>query len=137
MDTETEQPQPEWIKDAVSAATFGEDETETIQEAEEFLSQVGIDCYVFKRFPEREDQNVVFQILVQPGQHLAALAILDRDLFNPREDMEALFAPLTDQELLDIDESVIVTGMKDRMERMVRAYEDELLKRGLAELESD
>ena len=31
---------------------------------------------------------------------------------------------------------LLVAGMRDRIARLVRAYEDELLKRGLAELET-
>jgi len=44
---------------------------------------------------------------------------------------------MTDDELLELDEEILVAGMRDRIDRLVRAYEDELLKRGLAELEAE
>jgi hypothetical protein len=75
---------------------------------------------------------------VPSGQHLLALSVLDRDFFNPQteEEWKNHFAALSDQELLDIDADLLVAGMRDRIERLVRAYEDELLKRDLAELET-
>jgi hypothetical protein len=43
---------------------------------------------------------------------------------------------MSNDELLALDEDALVAGLRDRADRLVRAWEDELLKRGLAELES-
>jgi hypothetical protein len=37
---------------------------------------------------------------------------------------------------MELDADALVAGLRDRIDRLVRAYEDELLKRGLAELET-
>lgn len=122
-----------WLPDALPAAS-GHD----ILDEQAVLTRAGIPSHVTV---EQEDPGYppVQTLLVPPGQHLLALSILDRDYFNPitEETWKNHFAVLSDQELLDIDADVLVAGMKDRVERLVRAYEDELLKRGLAELETD
>jgi hypothetical protein len=45
------------------------------------------------------------------------------------------FDIMTDEELLALDEDALGGGLRDRAGRLIRAWEDALLKRGLAEIE--
>jgi hypothetical protein len=129
--------EPAWLPDAMSAmSTVGGEGS--VYEARAVLHRAGIVSHVVDREPEKAGEPVISDLLVPPGQHLLALSILDRDFFNPQTeaDWKNHFEALNDQELLDIDADLLVAGMRDRIERLVRAYEDELLKRGLAELET-
>ena len=129
--------EPEWLPDAMSAmSTVGGEGS--VFDARSVLHRAGIVSYILDREPEKPGEPTISDLLVPPGQHLLALSILDRDFFNPQveADWKAHFEALNDQELLDIDADLLVAGMRDRIERLVRAYEDELLKRGLAELET-
>lgn len=131
---------PAWAADAMTAmsSAAGRDGDIPALDARAVLIRAGIPCHVAQRDPETPGGPAIYDLLVPPGQHLLALSILDRDFFNPQlvEDWQAHFAVLSDDELLEMDADLLVAGMRDRIERLVRAYEDELLKRGLAELET-
>jgi len=128
---------PEWLPDAMTAMSSVGGEI-SLKDVKRLLDRAGISSYVVDREPEKPGDPGSNDLMVPPGQHLLALSVLDRDFFNPQTetDWKNHFEALNDQELLDIDADLLVAGMKDRIERLVRAYEDELLKRGLAELES-
>lgn len=128
---------PEWLPDAMTAMSAVGGEV-SITDAKRVLDRAGISSFVVDREPEKPGDPGSNDLMVPPGQHLLALSVLDRDFFNPQTeaDWKNHFEALNDQELLEIDADLLVAGMKDRIERLVRAYEDELLKRGLAELET-
>ncbi len=127
--------EPEWLDVGIVVMSMGDS---SIVDARSILNRASIPCYVVEREPE-ENRSSSFDLLVPPGKHLLAVSVLDRDYFNPRseEDWKAEFAGLTDDELMDIDSDLLGAGLKDRVDRLVRSYEDELLKRGLAELETE
>lgn len=129
--------EPDWLGEAMTAMSSVGGEV-SVTDARRVLDRAGIACFIVDREPEKDGDPVVNQLVVPTGQHLLALSILDRDFFNPQTeaDWKSHFEALNDQELLDIDADLLVAGMRDRIERLVRAYEDELLKRGLAELET-
>jgi hypothetical protein len=130
-----DQGEPDWLETGLVVMSMGDS---SIVDARAILNHAAIPCFVVER-PAEQNRDSSYDLLVPPGQHLLAVSILDRDFFNPRseEDWKAEFAGLTDDELMDIDADVLAAGLRDRVERLVRAYEDELLKRGLAELETD
>jgi len=127
--------EPDWLEDAMSVMSIGD---ATVLDAHGFLDQAGIVSYIATRPPEGPREAPSYDLLVPPGKYLLAVSILDRDFFNPQTELDwkAQFEGLSDDELMDIDADLLVAGLKDRMDRLVRAYEDELLKRGLAELET-
>jgi hypothetical protein len=129
--------EPAWLADAMTAMSAVGGEVSVV-DAKRVLDRAGIPCYITDREPEKPGEPAGSDLLVPPGQHLLALSVLDRDFFNPQTeaDWKNHFEALNDQELLEIDADLLVAGMRDRIERLVRAYEDELLKRGLAELET-
>ena len=136
------QEEPEWLPDAISVLSVStryrnDDTTQRLRDAVDVLMGAGIPCYV--RGQDREGAIVEYELLVPAKQHLQAASVLDRDMLNAEveADWKAHFETMTDDELLELDEEMLVAGMRDRIDRLVRAYEDELLKRGLAELEAE
>ena len=135
------QEEPDWLSEAISVFTVSlkyrnDDTLQRAHDAVEILAHASIPCYV--RGQGEEGAVEEYQLMVPVRQHLQALSVLDRDLLNAEHeaDWKAHFETMSDEELLELDEDALVAGMRDRIERLVRAYEDELLKRGLAELET-
>ncbi len=134
--------EPEWIEDAMSAMSIaqapGSNPAEQMADARLALDQARIPNYLTIREPAERGDNALYELMVPASQHLNALSVLDQRIFNPRmeEDWKAHFGTMSDDELMELDADVLVAGMRDRIDRLVRAYEDELLKRGLAELET-
>ena len=64
--------------------------------------------------------------------------MLDLHLLNAEmeEEWKGHFETLSDDELMELEAEDLIAGFLDRADRLKRAYEDELLKRGLAELET-
>ena len=135
--------EPEWAEDGLAALSLtqtpGNDVAPDIAAARSILAGAGIPYHLATREPQESGDYTIYELLVPPGQHLLALSVLDKEFFNPQMEAEwkAHFETMTDQDLLDLDADALVAGMRDRVERLVRTYEDELLKRGLAELETD
>lgn len=139
------QEEPPWLPEAISvfsvSLTRWTGAAQRMHEAVDVLTSAGIPCYVLKveEDPAKGRTDQEYQLMVPPKQHLQALSVLDKDLLNTEleADWKAHFRSMSDDELLELDENLLVAGMRDRIDRLIRAYEDELLKRGLAELESE
>jgi hypothetical protein len=133
---------PDWLEDAMAvmsiAQTPGANPADQMADARIALDQSRIPNYLTVREPAEHGDNALYELMVPAGQHLNALSVLDQRIFNPRmeEDWKAHFSTMTDDQLMELDADDLVAGLRDRIERLVRAYEDELLKRGLAELET-
>jgi hypothetical protein len=135
------QEEPDWLAEGLSVLNVSmryrnDDTTQRLRDAIDILANTGIPCYV--RGQSHEDGSNDYSLIVPARQHLQAASLLDRDLLNTEmeADWKAHFQTMTDDELLELDENMLVAGMRDRIERLVRAYEDELLERGLAELDT-
>jgi hypothetical protein len=66
------------------------------------------------------------------GQGLVeAASVLDKEIFNAEIESEwrAHFAVLTDEELLGVDTELLFRGLRDRIERVRRAYGQEIARR--------
>lgn len=136
------QEEPEWLTEAISVLSVStryrnDDTTQRLREAVDVLLNAGVPCYV--RGQDREGAVIEYELMVPAKQHLQAASVLDRDMLNAEmeRDWKAHFETMSDDELLELDEEMLVAGMRDRIDRLVRSYQDELLKRGLAELETE
>lgn len=137
--------EPAWLPEAISvfsvSLTRWTGAAQRMHEAVDVLTSAGIPCYVSKieEDPTKGRVEQEYQLTVPPKHHLQALSVLDKDLLNAEmeADWKAHFGSMSDDDLLELDEDALVAGMRDRIERLIRAYEDELLKRGLAELETE
>lgn len=134
---------PDWLEDGMAVLSLsgapGDDSAVAIGEARAALDEAGIPCYPAIREPEGDAHFSTYELMVPHSRHLQAMSVLDKEIFNAQleGDWKAHFETMSDQELLDMEADDLVAGMRDRIDRLVRAYEDELLKRGLAELETD
>jgi hypothetical protein len=133
---------PDWLEEAVTVYSemIGRNDQARMREAVAILVGSGIGCYT--KVSEDTDgagaRRSSCDLLVPFNQQLQAVSILDKKLFNAQHeaDWKGHFQTMTDDELLALDEDALVAGLRDRADRLIRAWEDELLKRGLAELES-
>ena len=62
---------------------------------------------------------------------LNAISVLDKEIFNAEleADWRTHFAALSDEQLHALKPEVICAGLPDRVERLTRAYHDEIAKR--------
>jgi hypothetical protein len=135
---------PEWLEDGTVVfavtVTGHTDAAVRMDQAVEALTGAGVPCHVIPRERETGSGAIVqdYELIVPPKQHLRAISVLDREMLNAEmeADWRGHFDAMTDDELLELDEDALAGGLRDRADRLVRAWEDELLKRGLAELET-
>jgi hypothetical protein len=132
---------PDWLEDAAEiharADRPGMPPTDDITDARQALEAAGIPCYLqMQDVPEKEVVNPatrVWRVLVplHLGQH--AMSVLERDIFNAdfvggwKEQLQTL----TDEELRSTTPQTTLCGLFDRVERVTRAYDEELARRGL------
>lgn len=135
---------PEWLEEGICVfalqMTPGDDSAARLDDAVAILEDAGVPCHAVIKEVERPNRQAYLEgeLLVPTSQHLRASSLLDLHLLNEEMDAEwrGHFETLSDDELMELEADDLVAGLRDRAERMIRAYEDELLKRGLAELES-
>jgi hypothetical protein len=107
------------------------------EEARNVLLAAGIPCEISVVPPDSdsEDGNSrrygEYRVLVPEALNLKAISVLDREIFNPEleDDWRAHFASLSDQQLGELKPEVICAGLLDRVDRLTRAYQDEVARR--------
>jgi hypothetical protein len=130
--------EPSWLDEAaevysvvVGPGTLGSE----IADARSVLEAAGIPCSVeLVEMPEEKSPARKRWRLMVPGSlNLQATSTLDRDMFN--NDFEAEWKThletFSDRELLAMSPEVVFCGLFDRVERVSKAYEEELARRGL------
>jgi hypothetical protein len=135
---------PEWLEEGISVfalqMTPGDESAGRLDDAVTILEDAGIPCHAVIKEVERAGRQAILEgeLMVPTSHHLRASSLLDLHLLNEEleDEWKGHFATLSDDELMEMEAEDLVAGLRDRAERLVRAYEDELLKRGLAELES-
>lgn len=129
---------PDWLPEAACACSFssysGGSAAGEAAEACEILLVAGLPCYLVTTEEESQEGHparYLYSVMVPGSMNLHAAAVLDRDLFNPRmeEEWRAHFEGLTDEELEALTPDVICEGLRDRIERLTRAHDEELAKR--------
>jgi hypothetical protein len=130
----------DWIESAACVATFtqsyaGDSVAERAEAAREALEASGIPCQLVEEILEdastgqpRQQVNVM-----APGaMNLFAASVLDREIFNPKleEEWRGHLAELSDADLARLSPDIVCAGLLDRVERLRRAWEEELERRG-------
>jgi len=135
----------DWLEDAASACSFfdapGSVNTPDAEDARHVLEEAGIPCQIDTQEvdePARPRRSYhEYRVLVPGPLNLYATAVLDRDLFNlnQEEEWRAHLAALSDDDLMALSPDMICLGLKDRIERLTKAYNDEVTRRsrGLVE----
>ncbi len=127
---------PDWLEEAACACTFSRQrENQTPPDAEnafDALDAAGIPCHlvVHKMDPPVAPAPWFEYRLMVPGNlNMQASSVLDKEIFN--SEIEAgwrtYFESLTDEELRAVDTEELFGGLRDRLERATKAY-DEALK---------
>jgi hypothetical protein len=132
--------EPDWHEDAseVYSRVYSQkkDPGPDIINARDALAAAGIPCILDEAvIPEEKSvpEQHQWRVLVPGKLNMYAASILDRDLFNP--DIEAnwktLLETLSDEEVLEMDPEEVFCGLFDRIERVTRAYDEEIARRKL------
>jgi len=105
-------------------------------DARDALEAAGIPCYL-ELLSETEERISLLEVthrwrLLVPGNlGLRAASILERDIFN--QDFEAEWRAhlemLSDEELSAMNPQVAFCGLFDRVERLTKAYDEEITRR--------
>jgi hypothetical protein len=134
--------EPEWLEDASEVlsrpAHSGSTPTDAMVDAQNVLGAAGIPCYLdLSEIPETDlaapSPTHLWRLMVPFNLNLQAASVLDRDIFN--RDFESAWSTiletLSDEELRAAKPEVAFCGLFDRVERVTRAYDEELARRKL------
>ena len=112
-----------------------------IADARDALDAAGIPCYVdLTEVPEEKEPSPaslppthVWRVMVPGNLNLRAASVLDRDIFNQEyeDEWKTLLETLSDEEMREMKPEVVFCGLFDRVDRVTRAYDEELARRKL------
>jgi len=131
---------PAWLEDAsevFSRADFaGSTPAPDLVDARNALEAAGIACYL-DLSEAAEEASVsrrpthVWRLMVPGDLNLRATSVLERDIFNA--DFEAEWKThlqmLSDEELRAMNPRAVFCGLFDRVERVTRSYDEEIVRR--------
>ena len=72
-----------------------------------------------------------YRVVVPAGMNLEATSVLDKEIYNAEIEAEWRnhFAVLTDEEFFGVNKEILFGSLEDRIERIRRAYDDEVSRR--------
>jgi hypothetical protein len=132
----------DWLDDAAEAySSYARpgttDPSEGSVDARDALEAAGIPCHLeLVEEPEQEDRMRFRWRVLVPGKLIhRATSVIDRDIFNGEFETQwkAHLEMLSDEELRVMEPQYAFCGLYDRLERINRAYDEELQRRGLEE----
>ena len=131
---------PEWLDEASEVYSqldrAGAVPAPDIANARDALEAAGIPCYLDLSVPPEEEPPPqkpirLWRLMVPGNLNQRATSILERDIFNA--DFEAEWKThlemLSDEELRSMDPKVAFCGLFDRVERVTRAFDEEIARR--------
>lgn len=130
---------PEWLDEASEVYSQLEQAGVTAPEianARDALEAAGIPCYLDLSDPPRKESPTqkpprLWRLMVPGNFNQRATSILERDIFNA--DFEAEWKThlemLSDEELWAMDPKVAFCGLFDRVQRVTRAFDEEIARR--------
>ncbi len=139
--------EPAWLEDAAEVYSRtvnpGTTPAPDAVNARDVLQAAGIPCYL-ELCESTQEKNVSLEQthywrLLVPGElNLRATSVLERDIFNAEFEAQwkTHLEALTDEELRAMNPQVAFCGLFDRIERVSRAYDEEIARRRL-KAESD
>jgi hypothetical protein len=133
---------PDWLEEAAEVYTRtdvpGTGPASDIVDARDALEAAGIPCYL--DLSEIPEDKTVFQKAARwwrlkvPGNlNLQATSVLDRDIFNAEleDEWKTHLETLSDDELRAMTPRSAFCGLFDRVERVTKAYNEEIARRRL------
>jgi hypothetical protein len=132
--------QPLWLDEAAEIysryAQPGSVPADDVLEAQQTLDAAGIPCHLEL---VEEDQSTApppthrWRVMVPGKLSLRASSVLERDIFNSEFEAgwRTRLETLSDEELREMIPEVAYSGLFDRVERVTKAYEEEIARRKL------
>ena len=137
-----EQVEEDWMEDAAEAYSNyprpgTNDPSEGSVEVRDALEAAGIPCHLelYDEGGQDESTRYRWRVLV-PGKLIhRATSVIDRDIFNAEfaAQWKAHLEMLSDEDLRVMEPQYAFCGLYDRLERINRAYDEEIQRRGLSE----
>jgi hypothetical protein len=133
---------PTWLEDAAEVYSAvvhpGRHEDGRAADARDLLEGAGIPCHLEMVELTPEDRAPIagthrWRLLVPDKCSLRAISTLERAIANPdfEEGWKAHLEACANGELPAMDPKTVFCGLFDRVERVTRAYEEEMARRGL------
>lgn len=127
---------PDWMTNPVCVfeqqSRGAADSAATVVDA---LNKARIPCNLILEHvePEPTVPYDVYRVMVPAHLELVAASVVDRDVFNTDTELKlrAHFAEVNDAELIAMDPDLLFGALLDRVERVKRAYREELIRRNL------
>ena len=124
-----------WLEEALTATAFSmhPSAAEDAAAALDTLRAAGIPCQIVEA--EIEEQYVPehreYQVMVPNGFSLQATSVLDKEIYNPRLEIEwrTHLESLTDTQFRAMSPDSLCAGFLDRAERLRRIYQEEVARR--------
>jgi len=132
--------QPGWLEEAACVLSYnvhpGQHLAPECENARDVLQAAGIPCYLELHEIEQSsapEPTHDWRVLVPGKLNLRATSVLEEEIFNPEIEAQwrAHLQELSDDELRAVTPRQAYGGLFDRLERVTRAYEDEMARRGL------
>jgi len=134
--------EPSWLEDAAEVysqtVNRGTAPAPDAVNARDVLQAAGIPCYLelCEITPEKSvspEPTHYWRLLVPGELNLRATSVLERDIFNTEFEAQwkTHLEALTDEELRAMNPQVTFCGLFDRIERVSRAYDEEIARRSL------
>ncbi len=131
---------PEWLDEASEVFSqyeaAGVTTAPEIANARDALEAAGIPCYLDLADPPEEKPLAqkpprLWRLMVPGDLNQRATSILERDIFNAEFEAEwkTHLEMLSDEELRGMDPHVAFCGLFDRVERVTRAFDEEIARR--------
>ena len=131
-------PKPAWLDDAACACSFASVPGDTsAADAREVLLAAGIPCHVAEQRIDKARYEPAlrneYSVMVPGALNLKAISVLDKEIFNPKleADWKVHLETLSDEDLRAMNSETICAGLLDRMNRLKRAYDEEIARRKL------
>ena len=131
--------EPDWLEHAACPCSYtafpGSNHAPDAARARDALLAAEVPCHlsVISPDPQNEDSPTFdeYRVLVPESLNLKAISVLDKEIFNAEleADWRTHFAALPDEELHAVKPAVICAGLLDRVDRLTRAYDDEIARR--------
>jgi hypothetical protein len=131
---------PEWLDDANEVFSqvdrAGAAPAPDIANARDALEAAGIPCYLDISVPPGEEPEPpksirLWRLMVPGNLNQRATSVLERDIFNVDFETEwkTHLEMLSDEELRAMDPKIAFCGLFDRVERVTRAFDEEIARR--------
>lgn len=137
-----ESERPDWLEEAAEVYSrvdlSGTGPASDVLDARDALETAGISCYLdLFEIPEEKSEFQKpahrWRLMVPGNLNLHAASVLERDIFNAEFEAEwkTHLETLSDEELLEMTPRAAFCGLFDRVERVTKAYEEEIARRRL------